>query len=216
MVRRVRPTPGSQLALDVVHDYHPMLTNRTDELVAVEADHRAHAVIELAIRDLKAGGLAHCPSGVFTANAAWLGLAVLAHNLGRWTLKAAGPAWERATVDTLRRKLVAMPAPPVRGLQRVPLGGAGRGGGRTRRLRGRDHHRHRGCRCLELGRSEIELRGLGEEATPRLVPGGVSGTPSLTVWSARVSAARYEGEVQRQNDEQIHASQRPPAGQVVL
>lgn len=110
VVRRVRPTPGSQLALDVVHDYHPMLTNRTHDLTTVEADHRAHAVIELAIRDLKAGGLAHCPSGVFTANAAWLGLAVLAHNLGRWTLAAAGPDFERATVATLQTKLVAMPA----------------------------------------------------------------------------------------------------------
>lgn len=110
VVRRVRPTPGSQLALDVVHDYHPMVTNRADDLVDVEADHRAHAVIELAIRDLKAGGLAHCPSGVFTANAAWLGLAVLAHNLGRWTLKAAGPTWQRATVASLQSKLVAMPA----------------------------------------------------------------------------------------------------------
>lgn len=119
VVRRVRPTPGSQLALDVVHDYHPMLTNRTGELTAVEADHRAHAVIELAIRDLKAGGLAHCPSGVFTANAAWLGLAVLAHNLGRWTLKAAGPDWQHATVDTLRRKLVAMPARIVHSARKI-------------------------------------------------------------------------------------------------
>lgn len=93
LVRRVRPTPGSQLAMDVVFDYHAILTDRPGQLLELEADHRAHAVVELAIRDVKAGGLAHVPSGKFGANAAWLALAVLAHNLGRWTLKAAGPGW---------------------------------------------------------------------------------------------------------------------------
>jgi len=85
LVRRVRPTPGSQLALAVVFDYHAILTDRDGSMLEVEADDRAHAVVELAIRDLKAGGLAHVPSGTFTANAAWLALAVLAHNLARWT-----------------------------------------------------------------------------------------------------------------------------------
>jgi hypothetical protein len=99
IVRRVRPTPGSQLALDV--DYHAILTDRHGELLEISADHRRHAVIELAIRDLKAGGLAHVPSGIFTANAAWLGLAVLAHKLGRWTLAAAGDGWSKATTETL-------------------------------------------------------------------------------------------------------------------
>lgn len=70
VVRRVRPTPGSQLALDVVFAYHAILTDRTEPMLELEADHRAHAVVELAIRDLKAGGLAHVPSGIFTANAA--------------------------------------------------------------------------------------------------------------------------------------------------
>ena len=55
-------------------------------LPAVEVDryHRRHATCELAIRDLKdSGGLAHLPSGVFAANAAWLLCAALAHNLYR-------------------------------------------------------------------------------------------------------------------------------------
>jgi hypothetical protein len=95
IVRRVRPTPGSQLALDVVFDYHPILTDRHGDMLEIEADHRAHAVVELAIRDVKAGGLAHVPSGKFNANAAWLALAILAHNLGRWSLKAAGQGWQR-------------------------------------------------------------------------------------------------------------------------
>ena len=52
----------------------------------LDAFHRQHAVVELAIRDLKEGaGLEHVPSGNFHANAAWLCCAVLAHNLIRWT-----------------------------------------------------------------------------------------------------------------------------------
>ena len=121
IVRRVRPTPGSQLALDVVFDYHAILTDRTEPMLELEADHRAHAVVELAIRDLKAGGLAHLPSGIFTANAAWLALAVLAHNLGRWTLAAAGGRWSKATTETLRTKLVSMPARLVHSARRLRL-----------------------------------------------------------------------------------------------
>ena len=121
IVRRVRPTPGSQLALDVVFDYHAILTDRTEPLLELEADHRRHAVVELAIRDLKAGGLAHVPSGIFTANAAWLALAVLAHNLGRWTLAAAGEGWSKATTETLRTKLVSMPARLVHSARRLKL-----------------------------------------------------------------------------------------------
>jgi len=121
IVRRVRPTPGSQLAMDVVFDYHAILTDRDGETLALEADHRHHAVVELAIRDLKAGGLAHVPSGIFTANAAWLALAVLAHNLARWTLAAAGDHWQDATTETLRTKMVSMPARLVHSARRLRL-----------------------------------------------------------------------------------------------
>ena len=110
IVRRVRPTPGSQLALDVVFDYHALVTDRDGATLTLEADHRAHAQVELVIRDLKDGPLAHLPSGRFAANAAWLALAALAHNLGRWTLTAAGPDFDTATVGSLRRKLITMPA----------------------------------------------------------------------------------------------------------
>jgi hypothetical protein len=61
------------------------LTNRTDALELVEAEHRQHAVVELAIRDLKDQALVHFPSGKFLANAAWTVIAALAHNLLRWT-----------------------------------------------------------------------------------------------------------------------------------
>ena len=121
IVRRVRPTPGSQLALDVVFDHHALVTDRTGDMLELEADHRAHARVELVIRDLKDGPLAHLPSGVFTANAVWLALAVLAHNLGRWTLTAAGGDFAVATVASLRRKLITMPARLVCSARRLRL-----------------------------------------------------------------------------------------------
>ena len=73
IVRRVKPTPGSQLALFAKYSYHGFITDRDGELLELEADHRRHAEIENAIRDLKYGvGLNHLPSGRFAANGAWL------------------------------------------------------------------------------------------------------------------------------------------------
>ena len=109
VVRRVRPTPGSQLALFTTWDYHAFVTNRPGELVEVEADHRRHAVVEQRIAELKSAGLAHLPSGKFMANAAWLALAVMAHNLGRAVGRLAGPDLEKATVGTLQRQIFTVP-----------------------------------------------------------------------------------------------------------
>jgi hypothetical protein len=109
VVRRVRPTPGSQLALFTTWDYHAFVTDRDLPLAEVEADHRRHAVVEQTIAELKSAGLKHLPSGRFMANAAWLALAVMAHNLGRAVGQLAGPDLERATAETLRRKVFTMP-----------------------------------------------------------------------------------------------------------
>ena len=88
IVRRVQPTLGSQLALFVTYSYHGCITDRDGDTLALEADHRRHAEIENAIRDLKYGvGLNHLPSGRFAANAAWLAVQVMAHNLARWTAR---------------------------------------------------------------------------------------------------------------------------------
>ena len=71
IVRRVRPTPGSQLALFVEFSHHGFITDRAGDTLVLEADHRRHAVVEDAIRDLKYGvGLNHLPSGRFGASAA--------------------------------------------------------------------------------------------------------------------------------------------------
>ena len=73
IVRRVKPTPGSQLALFATYSYHGFITGRDGETLELEAGHRRHAEVENAIRDLKYGvGLNHLPSGRFAANAAWL------------------------------------------------------------------------------------------------------------------------------------------------
>ena len=69
IVRRVKPTPGSQLALFASYSYHGFITDRDGDTLELEADHRRHAEIENAIRDLKYGvGLNHLPSGRFAAN----------------------------------------------------------------------------------------------------------------------------------------------------
>ena len=82
IVRRVKPAPGSQLALFASYSYHGFITDRDEDTLELEADHRRHAEIENAIRDLKYGvGLNHLPSGRFAANAAWLAVQVMAHNL---------------------------------------------------------------------------------------------------------------------------------------
>ena len=88
IVRRVKPTPGSQLALFASYSYHGFITDRTGDTLELEAGHRGHAEIENAIRDLKHGvGLNHLPSGRFPANGAWLAVQVMAHNLARWTAR---------------------------------------------------------------------------------------------------------------------------------
>ena len=97
-----------QLALFVNYSYHGFITDRDGETLALEADHRRHAEIENAIRDLKYGvGLNHLPSGRFAANAAWLAVQVIAHNLARWTARL-GLGQPVVTTKTLRRRFFSM------------------------------------------------------------------------------------------------------------
>jgi len=111
IVRRVKPTPGSQLALFSTYDYHAFITNREGDMIELEADHRRHAVVEDVIRDLKYGvGLNHLPSGRFSANAAWLLLNVLAHNLARWVPRIGlGSEAPPMTTKTVRTRLICIP-----------------------------------------------------------------------------------------------------------
>jgi hypothetical protein len=121
IVRRVRPTPGSQLALFTAYDYHPFITDREGEMLTLEADHRRHAEIENAIRDLKYGmGLNHLPSGKFAANGAWLAIQVMAHNIARWTARL-GLGAGIVTAKTLRRRLFGLPGRLTRSARRLTL-----------------------------------------------------------------------------------------------
>ncbi|MDP1805218.1 MAG: transposase, partial [Acidimicrobiales bacterium] len=112
VVRRTRLTDRTQAQLWPDWRHHAFVTNI--DLATVEADqfHRDHATVELAIRDLKEGaGMDHCPSGQFSANAAWLACAVLAHNLIRWTARLGGlhPDGQLTVARTIRTRVVALP-----------------------------------------------------------------------------------------------------------
>ena len=121
IVRRVRPTPGSQLALLTLYDFHAFITDRDGETLELEADHRRHAEIENAIRDLKYGmGLNHLPSGKFAANGAWLAVQVMAHNLARWTARI-GLGAGIVTTKTLRRRLFGLVGRLTRSARRLTL-----------------------------------------------------------------------------------------------
>ena len=121
IVRRVKPTPGSQLALFATYSYHGFITDRDGETLELEADHRRHAEIENAIRDLKYGvGLNHLPSGRFGANAAWLAVQVMAHNLARWTARI-GLGEQIVTTKTLRRRFFALAGRLTRSARRLTL-----------------------------------------------------------------------------------------------
>ena len=121
IVRRVKPTPGSQLALFATYSYHAFITDRDGETLELEADHRRHAEVENAIRDLKYGvGLNHLPSGRFGANAAWLAVQVMAHNLARWTARI-GLGEQIVTTKTLRRRFFALAGRLTRSARRLTL-----------------------------------------------------------------------------------------------
>ena len=121
IVRRVKPTPGSQLALFATYSYHGFITDRDGEMLELEADHRRHAEIENAIRDLKHGvGLNHLPSGRFPANGAWLAVQVLVHNLARWTARI-GLGEGVVTTRTLRRRFFSLAGRFTRSARRLTL-----------------------------------------------------------------------------------------------
>jgi len=122
IVRRVQRHSGSQLQLPGLgYLHHAFITDREGDMLELELEHRQHAVVENTIRQLKYDlGLNHLPSGSFAANATWLHLNVLAHNLCRWL---AGLALGKLalTARTLRRRLFSVPGRVVRSGRQVWL-----------------------------------------------------------------------------------------------
>jgi hypothetical protein len=125
-VKRLQPRPqrpgsGQQSELFTAYRYHAFFTNSTDDTITADRTHRAHAIVEQVIADLKNGPLAHLPSGVFNANAAWLTLATIAFNLTRAAGCLAGSLHARATTGTLRARLINVPARLARSARRLRL-----------------------------------------------------------------------------------------------
>ena len=113
VVRRTRLTDARQARLWPDWRHFAFLTDLDGDAVALDAFHRRHAEVELAIRDLKEGaGMEHVPSGRFAANGAWLCCAVLAHNLLRWAVTIGDTTRpdELVVARTARTRLVAVPA----------------------------------------------------------------------------------------------------------
>ena len=108
IVRRTRLL-GAQAELWPDWRHFCFLTNRTEDIALVEAEHRDHAVVEQVIADLKDQALAHFPSGHFHANSAWTVLAALTHNLLRWTELLGLPGTVVRAARTLRRRLLTLP-----------------------------------------------------------------------------------------------------------
>src|SRR5699024_2629275 len=93
----------------------------TLDTVAADTLHRQHAIVEQVLADLKAGPLAHMPSGNFQANAAWLVTAAITHNLLRTAATRAGGQLATARTVSIRQKLIHIPARIARRARRFIL-----------------------------------------------------------------------------------------------
>lgn len=120
IVRRVKDKNHPD-ALFPVWRYHACFTTSTLPLVEAEKTHRQHAIIEHVNDDLEHGPLAHIPSGVFAANAVWLTLAALAHNLLRAAGSLTSAFHAKARAATLRRTLINIPARVARRARSITL-----------------------------------------------------------------------------------------------
>ena len=118
IVRRVRDlnkqAADGQDELFPAWRYHAVFTDSPFELIQAEGQHRDHAIVEQFFADVTSGPLAHLPSGVFAANAAWLSIAAMAHNLLRAAGALASLPFAKARAATIRRDLIAVAARTAR------------------------------------------------------------------------------------------------------
>ena len=118
IVRRVRDqnkkAGSGQGELFPVWRHHAVFTDSPFELVQAEGQHRGHAIVEQVFADVTSGPLAHLPSGRFAANAAWLSIAAMAHNLLRAAGALASLPFAKARAATIRRDLIAVAARTAR------------------------------------------------------------------------------------------------------
>src|SRR3954453_21070262 len=129
IVRRIpelnpQQSTGQETLFDAWRFHAFFTTTAVDQLDTIAADqtHRRHAIIENVHADLKASALAHMPSGVFNANAAWLVCAAMAVNLTRAAATLTQtPALTKATTATIRRTLINVPARAATSARRLRL-----------------------------------------------------------------------------------------------
>src|SRR4051794_34735653 len=126
IVRRVKrlnpaPVPAGQGELLGAWRYHAVFTDSPQPMLDAEQTHRQHAIIEQVHADLKAGPLAHLPSGSFAANSAWLVLAAIAFHLTRAAGALASTFHGKATTGTIRTQLINVPARIARSARRLRL-----------------------------------------------------------------------------------------------
>jgi hypothetical protein len=122
IVRRVTDmNPAHQSELFTAYRYHAVFTNSPLPMLEAEKAHRAHAIVEQVIADLKNGPLAHLPSGHFWANSAWLVCAAMAFNLTRAAGTLASSFHARATTGTIRAQLINVPARLAKSARRLTL-----------------------------------------------------------------------------------------------
>jgi hypothetical protein len=125
IVRRVkRLNPAAHTGQDELFTtwrHHAVFVTSTIHTLQAEAQHRDHAVVEQVIADAAASALAHLPSGIFTANAAWAVLWAIAHNLTRAAGTLASTFHARATTATIRAHLINVPARIARTARRATL-----------------------------------------------------------------------------------------------
>jgi hypothetical protein len=118
IVRRVRDlnkqAADGQDELFPVWRCHAVFTDSPFELIQAEEQHRDHAIVEQVFADVTSGPLAHLPSGVFAANAAWLSIAAMTHNLLRAAGALASLPFAKARAATIRRDLIAVAARTAR------------------------------------------------------------------------------------------------------
>jgi hypothetical protein len=87
IVRREEPHPGAQLTFTDIdgHRFQVFVTDQTDgDIASLEALQRGRGRAEKLVCNLKDTGLANLPSADFAINAAWLNVALIAHDLLAW------------------------------------------------------------------------------------------------------------------------------------
>lgn len=119
-----RNTANGQGTLFDVWRFHAFFTTTEPNVldtVTADKTHRHHAIIEQVHADLKNSALAHLPSGIFTANAAWLVLAVIAFLTRAAATMTGQSALAKSTTATIRRKLITVPARIASSARRITL-----------------------------------------------------------------------------------------------